>query len=339
MNEEYCVVKEGETTPIPGGCHKTKEAAEKHQAALYASESIKGDISLEDKMSAIRRAIWSVLENMATPASGNAYPVAIYDSYAIICWGNTHYRLEYTMSGAYPEIAPVTSWAQVELQWVEIAQEGAKAVHSGNPPVKSLADVISAGPLALHGSPIKAVGGGKIEGYLLNFTDEQHPDLYGEYFTDETFYDIEDGERVTFYYNHGQDEVMQKRVLGKGKVKRDKVGLWVEGQLALRDEYEKAIYAMVEAGKLGFSSGTLPFLVEYEQTGKSWWIKSWPIGKDASLTPRPIAGPKLTAVSALKGLSIAIPTSTQGEPGDGSVVDDKNIALLLLAEIELLEAI
>ena len=35
---QYCVYKEGSSTPVPGGCHKTKEEAERHRRALYAGE-------------------------------------------------------------------------------------------------------------------------------------------------------------------------------------------------------------------------------------------------------------------------------------------------------------
>lgn len=37
----YAVVKEGESTPIPGGCHETLRDAQAHMAALYASEADK----------------------------------------------------------------------------------------------------------------------------------------------------------------------------------------------------------------------------------------------------------------------------------------------------------
>jgi len=36
---EYCVVKEGESSPVPGGCHPTRVQAVKHQRALYANEA------------------------------------------------------------------------------------------------------------------------------------------------------------------------------------------------------------------------------------------------------------------------------------------------------------
>lgn len=36
---KVCVVKEGESDPVPGGCHATRADAIKHQRALYAAES------------------------------------------------------------------------------------------------------------------------------------------------------------------------------------------------------------------------------------------------------------------------------------------------------------
>ena len=38
MNGRYCVVKQGATSPVPGGCHDTKQQARQHQKALYANE-------------------------------------------------------------------------------------------------------------------------------------------------------------------------------------------------------------------------------------------------------------------------------------------------------------
>lgn len=39
--DKYCVVKQGESSPVPGGCHNSKAKAEKHRRALYASEGRK----------------------------------------------------------------------------------------------------------------------------------------------------------------------------------------------------------------------------------------------------------------------------------------------------------
>lgn len=41
----YCVIKEGESRPVPGGCHPTRSEAVRHQRALYASERRSGKAS------------------------------------------------------------------------------------------------------------------------------------------------------------------------------------------------------------------------------------------------------------------------------------------------------
>jgi HK97 family phage major capsid protein len=150
------------------------------------------------------------------------------------------------------------------------------------------------------GGAIKALGDGRVAGYLVRYTSAEAPDLTGDYFSPDTDFDAEDGDRVTVYYGHGFDPVLKHRKLGKGTLRFDDVGVWVEAQLQMRDEYERAIYAMAEAGKLGWSSGTLPNLVEREDEGKAARITHWPLGKDASLTPTPAAGLVATQVLSLK---------------------------------------
>src|ERR1700745_666925 len=38
QSNKFCVVKEGETSPVPGGCHSDRKSAVAHLQALYASE-------------------------------------------------------------------------------------------------------------------------------------------------------------------------------------------------------------------------------------------------------------------------------------------------------------
>lgn len=155
--------------------------------------------------------------------------------------------------------------------------------------------------LILMGTGIKALGNGRVGGYLVRYTDENSPDLELDFFTKATDFDVEDGDRVTVYYNHGLDPAIGLRKIGRGTLKlTDDVGVWVEAQLNMRDEYERAIYAMAEEGALGWSSGTAPHLVERVPVKSSYFVKSWPLGKDASLTPTPAAGPGLTSVTTLK---------------------------------------
>jgi hypothetical protein len=147
--------------------------------------------------------------------------------------------------------------------------------------------------LIAYGGEVKALGDGKIGGYLVRFTSEDEPDLEGEYFTKDT--DFGEAESAPVHYQHGMDAKIGKRKLGKATHKKDDFGVWAEAQLNLRDEYESFIYAMAEKGKMGWSSGTASHLVERQPTTKATWIKSWPLGLDDTLTPVP-AEPKNEAI-------------------------------------------
>jgi HK97 family phage major capsid protein len=162
--------------------------------------------------------------------------------------------------------------------------------------------------LVAYGGALKALGDGRIGGYLVVYGSAQQTDLAGDFFTPQTDFDLHDGERVTLYYNHGLDPVLKRRKLGEGTLRRDDAGIWMEAQLNLRDAYERRLYEDgIQAGKMGLSSGTLPHLVEREAVGKAQRITAWPLGKDASITPTP-AEPRLR-VTSLKSLSAAQPVS------------------------------
>lgn len=150
--------------------------------------------------------------------------------------------------------------------------------------------------LIYYGDEVKALGEGKIGGYLVRWGDPETPDLDGEFFTKETELGIETDSRLPVYYGHGADPHFGVKKIGRAIVTAiDDIGVWLEAQLSMRDEYEKSVYALVEAGKLGWSSGAVGHLVDKEPIGKNWAIKSWPIA-EASLTPRP-AEPRNTAIS------------------------------------------
>lgn len=150
--------------------------------------------------------------------------------------------------------------------------------------------------LIYFGSAVKALGNGRVGGYLVLFGDANQPDLVGDFFTKQTDFDLERSTKATVLYDHGLDDSLKRRKLGLVECKVDDVGVWVEGQLALRDEYEQSIYEMAQAGKLGWSSGTASHLVERKQVGNAYQILTWPLGLDASLTPTP-AEPRTLAVS------------------------------------------
>jgi hypothetical protein len=90
------------------------------------------------------------------------------------------------------------------------------------------------------GEAVKALGDGKLGGYLVRFSSDDEPDLTDEFFTRET--DYGDADKSAVYYNHGLDPVIKKRRLSTATLKMDDFGVWAETQLDMRDKYEKFIY-------------------------------------------------------------------------------------------------
>jgi HK97 family phage major capsid protein len=176
-------------------------------------------------------------------------------------------------------------------------------------------------PLVIFGDAVKALGDGKVGGYLVRYTTEVDPDLQLQFFNKDT--DYGELKSTDVYYQHGMDRALRKRVIGKANMRFDNFGVWAEAQLQLRDKYEKFIYSMAKKGKLGWSSGTMPNLIETEARGKAEWVKKWPLGLDASLTPAPVE-PRNAAVP-LKSLLSEIETPTLDElveaAGDVAPVD------------------
>ena len=167
--------------------------------------------------------------------------------------------------------------------------------------------------LTYHGAQVKALGGGKVGGYLVRYGNEADTDVEGEYFDASTEFGVSDGGVLPVFYHHGMDDIIKSRRIGKGPVKQDDIGLWLEAQLEMRDEYEKAIYEMAEAGKLGWSSGAAGHLVEREPAGKATYIKTWIIA-EASLTPTP-AEYRNSAVP-IKSLLKQAEVPSQGTPAE-----------------------
>lgn len=140
--------------------------------------------------------------------------------------------------------------------------------------------------LLFFGGEVKALGNGKVAGYLVRFGSATDTDLEGEFFDAATDFGVETGSKLGVFYNHGIDATLKTRRIGRGPVAIQDAGVWIEAQLDLRDEYEQAIYALAEKGKLGWSSGTAGHLIERVPAGKATRIGRW-ILAEASLTPTP----------------------------------------------------
>lgn len=142
----------------------------------------------------------------------------------------------------------------------------------------------------------------KLGGYLVRFGSPTDTDAtrLRDFFTKNTDFDIQDGATSAVYYNHGLNSTLKTRKLGIASLRVDDVGVWMETELKARDDYERRILQMAQAGKLGLSSGTAAHLVERKNHGDAHEITRWPLGLDASLTPTP-AEPK-TSVAHLKSI-------------------------------------
>lgn len=149
------------------------------------------------------------------------------------------------------------------------------------------------------GGAIKALDeNGKVGGYAVRHSDGTAKDLSGEYFAADTYLGAHEGDGVDVLFHHGQPlalkgqmtaaqvkkfEELADHLFSPVKTKRDDVGLWAETVLDMADEYEKAVFGLVKAGKLGWSTGTASHTAKKTDDGK---ITRWPI-IEISLTPTP----------------------------------------------------
>ncbi len=164
--------------------------------------------------------------------------------------------------------------------------------------------------LVFFGDAVKALGDGRVGGYLVRFGGPDDTDAEGEFFTSDTDFDLEPGRPVSVYYHHGLDRQIGKKRIGRATMTADEAGIRAEAQLQLRDAAGREIYRMAEAGRLGWSSGAVGHLVQREPAGKATWIRLWPIG-EASLTPTP-SEPRNVALP-IKALTPPLPLPLQEE--------------------------
>lgn len=143
--------------------------------------------------------------------------------------------------------------------------------------------------LAFYGGAVKALGNGKVGGYLVLFSGPSDPDVQHDYFTKSTNFFIESGDKRPILYRHGMHPMVKSQMLGKGTLTIDDEGVFLEGEIEDRFKYKKAIMALIERGDLGWSSGSMSHLVNKVANGKSFEVVDWPIG-EASLTTRPVEG-------------------------------------------------
>lgn len=250
-------------------------------------------IAISAIVQAVYARIWRLFDDMFygsdryTTPRFNTYPesIFVYDGYAIVCVGLQHFRADYQVVNGRLEMQKPEEWVEVEAEWAEVQR--------------------MENTMVADGGEMKALGNGVVGGYLVKFTNADTPDLTGDFFDAKT--DFGPHRQSLVYYQHGLDDVLGVKRLGSrysnglAELKVDDVGVWIQLQLDMADEYEAALYSKpIKMGKMGWSSGTASHLVRRSPAGKSYHIDSWPLGLDASLTPTPAAGPKMTQVVPLK---------------------------------------
>ena len=154
------------------------------------------------------------------------------------------------------------------------------------------------------GGEVKSLGGGKFGGHIVLFSTPKDPDLTLDYFTKSTDYDFEDGDSRSIYYQHGMDSQLKNAKLGRAELKMDDIGVWMEGQITLRNEYADAVVKLLEAGELGLSSGALSHLVRREaKKGLVSEVTHWPLG-ECSLTPTPAEPRTKASIKSLGDIGV-----------------------------------
>lgn len=168
---------------------------------------------------------------------------------------------------------------------------------------------------------VKALGeNGRVGGYLVVWGDASHPDLQGEYFTPDTDLGLDWYPRRPVLYHHGLDGDLGPVMIGQIEVMQpDHAGVWVEAQLDLRNRWARAVMDLIQRDALGWSSGSLPHLVDVAPDG---YIRRWPV-VEGSLTPSP-AEPRYTDAVAVKAAFLALGLSTERlEENNGGTMNDQ----------------
>lgn len=176
------------------------------------------------------------------------------------------------------------------------------------------------------GGAIKAIGDGKIGGYLVVYGDQNKKDSGGEWFHPDTDYSLNYYPERPVLYHHGLSDIEAVKIGTIYEIKSDNVGLYAKAILDINHEdptirqYAQSAYKRVLANKLWWSSGSAVNLTDVKPSGR---IDRWPI-IEGSLTPIPADTSGRTSVSAIKSAISALETEEVESPKDAlHKVDDK----------------
>ncbi len=155
---------------------------------------------------------------------------------------------------------------------------------------------------------VKSTGLDSIKGYLTLWGSPTHLDIENEYFTKSTdFWDNVLAFPRPLTWNHGQDRgATFKSIDVVGQIESfgdDEVGRFYEATLQRSHQYRKAIDKLIGQRVIGTSSDSAPQYVIREKTGKSIWLKQWPLFAGA-LTDVPCEPRMIGNVEYFKNLGL-----------------------------------
>lgn len=210
---------------------------------------------------------------------------AVYDGFAIARINLTYYRVPYTVEAQVGVVlADQQAWEVVQQEWVTKSAD-LLAMLKDNETRRDI-------------GAVKALGGNRLGNYLIVWGDDKHRDLYGEYFSKPDGTKGTQGLKAIFdhlggklpaLYQHAMDGAIKYAPVGTIDVLEiDPVGLWMETQLDMANEYAQAVQKLAKKKALGASSGALPGSRKVKADGE---IAQWAI-IEGSFTPTP-AEPRL----------------------------------------------
>jgi len=184
--------------------------------------------------------------------------------------------------------------------------------------------------LVFFGSEVKALGDGRVGGYLVRFSGPDDPDLspMRDFFTPQTYFGPRDGDGVDTYFHHAIPvhpdlKALADRTFAPLHITKDALGLFAETVLNLADDYDRKVYEMAQAGRLGWSSGAPSHLVRRRPVKGANEVTRWPIA-EGSLTPTP-AEPRNRAYSLKALIAQEADSQDAAASADGDAPGDRPI--------------
>jgi hypothetical protein len=184
----------------------------------------------------------------------------------------------------------------------------------------------------MHLSEIKSTGKGIVFGGLMaQWGSPEHRDIQGDYFTPETNFWLDHYKNAPALFHHGLDPKVGRVPLGnRDDAKKTTDGLWVQDWINKSNRYFDIVRQLLDAGKLWYSPGSVPHLVDRTPERK---ITSYPVVDDTGtpipaqfalgLEDRPLGLVKMAYKAA--GLEFTVPEELRGRsPTNGDLTSDED---------------